>query len=91
MIEEKIVADKIEILENGIIQVRVRSDVLRDGLVIASSFTRKVLYPGDDFSQEGDKVKSICSIVHTPSVINSYEESVKHEGNPVIENLASEE
>jgi hypothetical protein len=92
MIEEKTIADRIEVLENGVIQVRTRSDVFRDNVVIASSFTRKVIVPGDDFSQEDEKVKGICSSVHTSEVVEAYKEFIKklseenlvpEEGNPV--------
>ena len=78
MIEEKSLADKIEVLENGVIQVRTRFEITKDNTVVANSFTRKVIAPGDDFSQEDPKVKSICSVVHTPSVINDYKDFLKN-------------
>ena len=76
LVENKIV-DKIEVLENGCVQVRTRFDISKDNVAIASSFDRKVINPGDDFSQEDEKVKSICSTVHTAQVINEYKESRK--------------
>ena len=93
MIEEKTIADRIEVLENGVVQVRTRSDISRDNVVIASSFTRKVIVPGDDFSQEDEKVKSICSSVHTSEVVEAYKEFIKSLGeeNLTIENLIPEE
>ena len=76
LVENKIV-DKIEVMENGCVQVRTRVDIVKDDVTIASSFGRKVINPGDDFSQEDEKVRSICSTVHTTQVINEYQESRK--------------
>ena len=93
MIEEKTIPDKIEVLENGVVQVRTRSDIFRDNVVIASSFTRKVIVPGDDFSQEDEKVRGICSSVHTLEIVEAYKEFIKSLGeeNSIIENLVPEE
>tara|TARA_Y100000289_G_C3851955_1_gene113989 strand:- start:344 stop:610 length:267 start_codon:yes stop_codon:yes gene_type:complete len=76
LVENKIV-DKIEVLENGCVQVRTRFDISKDNVAIASSFDRKVINPGDDFSQEDEKVRSVCSTIHTPQVVNEYKESRK--------------
>ena len=93
MIEEKSLADKIEVLENGVVQVRTRSDIFRDNVVIASSFNRKIIVPGDDLSQEDEKVRGICSSVHTPKVVEEYKEFIKKLGeqNIAIENLILED
>lgn len=73
---EKIqVVDLIEILENGCVQVRTATRILDDGEVISNSFHRHVVAPGDDYSQEDDRVKAICSAIQTPEVIAKYKES----------------
>jgi hypothetical protein len=74
-LEKKTVADKIEATEFGHIQVRVRTDVIEDGVVLGSSFHRHVIAPGNDYSAEDPKVQAICAIVHTPEVIAAYREN----------------
>lgn len=93
MLVENKVVDRIEVMENGCVQIRTRVDVVKDDVTIASSFGRKVIVPGDDFSQEDEKVKSICSSIHTSEVVEAYKEFIKSLGeeNSVIENLVPEE
>lgn len=61
--------DKIEIVESTYVQVRARTDIVEDGKTISSSFERRVICPGDDYSSEDDLIRSICSIVHTEDVV----------------------
>lgn len=66
---------KLEILENGSIQVR-RADVIsEDGVDIATSYHRHAVYPGDDVSNETEQVQAIAAIVHTEECIAAYEAS----------------
>jgi archaellum component FlaF (FlaF/FlaG flagellin family) len=67
------VTDKIEVLENGTLQVRSATRVLEDGEVLSSSFHRHVLAPGEDTSNEDAKVVSIATATWTPEVIAAYE------------------
>jgi len=67
------VTDKIEVLENGTIQVRTATRVLEDGTTLSSSFHRHVLTPGQDLTDQDPKVSAICNAVHTPEVIAAYE------------------
>ena len=71
---EKIeVVDLIEVIENGTIQVRVKTAIKEDGKEISSAFHRHVVAPGDDYSAEDAKVQAICSLIHTPEVIAAYQ------------------
>jgi hypothetical protein len=65
-------ADLIEIIENGIVQVRTKTVILEDGLEISSKFHRHVVAPGDDYSAEETRVKAICAATHTQSVVDAY-------------------
>ena len=65
--------DKIEVLENGVIQVRQAEIITKDGNEIARNFSRWVLSPGDDVSAQDDKVKAIATAVWTPEVISAYQ------------------
>lgn len=72
-LSETKVIDKIEVLENGSVQVREALRVLRDGEVIAQNFHRFVVAPGEDTTGMDPKVIAICAAVHTPEVIAAYE------------------
>jgi len=70
------VTDKIEVLENGTIQVRCATRVLEDGAVLSSSFHRHVLAPNDDLTDQDPKVVAIAQATWTPEVIAAYEAMV---------------
>ena len=72
-LEKKIVVDLIEVVENGCVQVRTCTRIMEDGNEISNTFHRHVVAPGDDYSAEDDKVKTICAAVHTPEVIATYQ------------------
>ena len=67
------VTDKIEVLENGTIQVRSAIRIMENGSVLSSSFHRHVLTPGQDLTDQDPKVSAIASAVWTPEVIAAYE------------------
>ena len=70
---EKIIStDLIEVLENGCVQVRVKTAILEDGNHISGTFHRHVIAPGDDYSAEDARVKAICAAMHTPQLIAAY-------------------
>ena len=73
MLDKITVVDKIETLENGCVQVRTATRITDNGAVVASSFHRHVVAPGDDFSKEDPKVRAICAAVHTPECIAAYQ------------------
>ena len=73
MLEKVSVVDRIEILENGCVQVRTRTSIMEDGKQISATFHRNVIAPGDDYSNEDDRVKAVCAAVHTPEVIAAYQ------------------
>ena len=70
---EKIeIVDRIEVIENGCVQVRTKTAILEDGKEISSKFHRHVVAPGDNYSAEEDRVKAICAATHTQSVVDAY-------------------
>ena len=73
---KEVVVDKIEVLENGSVQVRTATRIVEDGNVISSSYHRHIVKPADDYSSEDEKVQAICSAVHTPEVIAAYQTSI---------------
>jgi hypothetical protein len=72
MLEKVIVVDRIEVLENGCVQVRTKTAIVEDGTQISGTFHRHVVSPGDDYSAEDARVKAICKATHTAAVIAAY-------------------
>jgi hypothetical protein len=76
-LEKVVTADLIEVIANGIIQVRTRTSIMEDGTEISSTFHRHVVAPGDDYSAQDARVKAICAATHTDSVIALYKASLE--------------
>ena len=72
-LEKVTVVDRIEVLENGSVQVRTKTAILEDGKQISGSFHRHVVAPGDDYSGEDARVQAICAATHTADVVVAYE------------------
>jgi hypothetical protein len=74
-LEKQTIVDKIEVIENGCVQVRTATRIVEDGSVISSSYHRHVVAPGDDYSNEDARVQAICAAAHTAEVIAAYQAS----------------
>jgi len=73
---EKIqIVDRIEVIENGSVQVRTKTAIMEDGKQISGTYHRHVVAPGDDYSSEDARVQAICKATHTPDVIAAYKAS----------------
>jgi hypothetical protein len=64
--------DLIEVVENGCIQVRIKTAIKEDGVEISSKFHRHIVAPGDDYSAEDARVQAICAAMHTADVVAAY-------------------
>ena len=73
MLEKVTVVDRIEVVENGCIQVRTKTAIMEDGKQISGTFHRHVVAPGNDYSAEDAKVQAICAAVHTADVVAAYQ------------------
>ena len=71
IVERKIV-DKIEVLENNLIQVRTASIIEKDGLELTRTFERKLLVPTDNIDSEDANVQAIANSIWTSDVISAY-------------------
>lgn len=60
---ERKVVDLIEVLESGHLQIREANLVERDGVVIAKTFHRYVIAPGEDVSGKEQKIQDIAAAV----------------------------
>ena len=72
-LEKQTVVDKIEVVENGCVQVRTATRIVEDGNVISTSYHRHVVAPGQHYSQEDARVQAICAATHTAEVIAAYQ------------------
>lgn len=74
---KEVVIDKIEILEDGIIQTREETRILEDGVIISRKYTnRKIILPGEDTTKEEQRVKDVVAAVHKPTVVAAYQAKV---------------
>jgi hypothetical protein len=72
MLEKIEVVDRIEVVENGSLQVRTKTAIKEDGVEISSKFHRHIIAPGDDYSAEDARVQAICAAMHTADVVAAY-------------------
>ena len=80
---EKIqIVDRIEVLENGCVQVRTKTAIMEDGKQISGTFHRHVVAPGDNYSAEDARVQAICAATHTADVIAAYEAAQTNVAQP---------
>ena len=80
MLEKVQIIDRIEVVENGCIQVRTKTAIMEDGKQISGNFHRHVVAPGADYSTEDALVKAICAATHTASVIAAYQAAQAAQG-----------
>jgi len=71
-LREKTIVDKIEILENGTVQVREANIIEKDNIEIARTFHRHVLMPGSDLTGQDPKVVAIANAIWTQEVVDTY-------------------
>lgn len=80
MLEKVKVVDRIEVVENGSVQVRTKTAIMEDGKQISGNFHRHVVAPGDDYSAEDARVQAICAATHTADVIAAYQAATAAKG-----------
>jgi uncharacterized protein with FMN-binding domain len=66
--------DKIEVVEDGTLQVRQITRIMEDGKQISSSYHRWTLVPGSDISEQPSNVQAIANATWTSEVISKYQE-----------------
>ena len=67
------VIDKIEVTENGTLQVRQVTRIMEDGQQLSSSYHRWSLTPGQDVTDQPANVQAIAAAAWTPAVVAAYE------------------
>jgi len=71
------VIDKIEIVENGIMQVRQATRIMEDGKEISKTYHRWSFEPGTDVSEQPANVQAIAAAAWTPAVIAAYQAQIQ--------------
>lgn len=69
---EQTVIDKIEVFADGTMSVRTATRILRDGAVVAETYHREALTPGQDVTGKPAKVAEIAQAVWKPTVVEAY-------------------
>jgi hypothetical protein len=67
------VIDKIEVIENGTLQVRQVTRIMEDGKELSSSYHRWSYAPGSDISEQPANVQAIAAAAWTPEVIAAFQ------------------
>lgn len=76
MLKKVEIVDRIEVLENGCVQVRIHTSILENDEQISGIYHRHMVVPGDDYSAEDERVRGVCAAIHTAEVIAAYKASV---------------
>lgn len=82
MLEKVQIVDRIEVVENGVVQVRVCTRIMEDGKQIGSTFHRHTVAPGADYSAEDARVQAICAATHTAEVVAAYQAAQAEQAMP---------
>ena len=64
---------KIEVLENGVLQVRRADIVMKDGKEVGRTYHRHCVCPGDSVSAECPRVQALSAAIWTDDVVAAYE------------------
>jgi len=76
-LEKEIKIDRVEIVENGTVQVRQATIITEDDKQISRTYHRWCIAPGEDYSTQEQQVQDICRVTHTPEVIAAYQAQVE--------------
>lgn len=71
-LDKQIKIDRVEVVENGTVQVRQATIISENGNQISRTFHRWCIAPGEDYSTQEQQVQDICKVTHTPEVIEKY-------------------
>jgi hypothetical protein len=80
-LDKEIKIDRVEVIENGTVQVREATIISEDSNQISRTFHRWCVTPGEDYSNQEQKVQDICKLTHTPEVIAAYQAQLEANAN----------
>lgn len=79
------IEDKIETMDCGnwsVIQIRTATVVYDDDVELSRTYQRHSINPTDDFSDESERVRAICSAIHTQAAQDAYTAYITPEEPP---------
>ena len=82
-LSKTVVVDSIDVITDGQIQVRTRTDVMEDGVRLSHSFHRHVLNPGDSTSGQDARVIAVSNAAWTKDVVDAYKAKLAAAAEPV--------
>ena len=84
MLTEQTVINHIGILEDGQLQIRRSRRIFDNGVMIAEQYHRHVIEPGQDISNEDDRVQAVAWVLWLPDVVDAYKEAKRRREAAVI-------
>ncbi len=84
-LEKTVKDDKIEIVDQGdwkVLQIRTATIVTDDNVEISRTFSRHVVEPNSDLTDESDEIKSLAATYFTDEVKAKYKAAMES-GDPV--------
>jgi hypothetical protein len=73
---ERSVLSLCEVLQNGVIQVRMSDQIVDGDIIKASTFRRYCLAPGSDLAGQPEQVVAIANAIWTAEAVSSYAASL---------------
>ena len=73
MITKEKVIDQITVTENGTVLYREATRIMEDGKELTKTYHRTSLTPGQDLTDQPEKVVAIAQAAWTPEVVAAYE------------------
>lgn len=81
MLTKQTAIDQITVTEKGAVLYREATKIMEDGQVLTQTYHRTSLLPGDDLTNQPQKVKDICNTVWTPEIISAWNAEVAARNN----------
>lgn len=73
MITKEVVIERMEVLENGAIQVRESTRIIEDGLMLSARTRRYVVLPDSPVDAEAPaRLTNLRATVQTPAIVAAY-------------------
>jgi hypothetical protein len=72
-LKKEVKIDRVEVIENGTVQVRQATIITDNGNQISRTYHRWCIAPNEDYSTQEQQVQDICKVAHTPEVIAAYQ------------------
>lgn len=72
MYTEESVIDTINVRDTGHVEIRTSNRVLKDGVIISTTYHRHVCDPDSDMTKEDARVKAISTASWTPDIVAKF-------------------